>query len=145
MAWPPTTHQDVQDEITAIRAAWTSYTPTWTVLSGTDPSIGNGTLTGRFKQRVDKSVTGTITLSAGTTTTLGSGTYLFSLPVAARNAAEVTMIGLQSSPGHTLTGRGESTTQIRFNLNSNDTVYNHTTSGITSTTTLQITFTYEAA
>lgn len=61
---------------------YTSYTPTWGVVSGTAPSIGNGSLTGSYAQ-FGKLVVGHIRLVAGSTTTYGSGTYTLSLPVAA--------------------------------------------------------------
>lgn len=57
-------------------AAWTSYTPTW---SGGSPTIGNGTLTGKYWQ-VGKTVHYRIELTAGSTSTYGSGTWNFALP-----------------------------------------------------------------
>lgn len=59
--------------------AWTAYTPTWTA-SSTNPSLGNGTLTGAYIQ-IGKTVHYRIRLRAGSTTTFGSGVYRFSLPV----------------------------------------------------------------
>lgn len=59
-------------------AAWTSYTPTWT---GGSPTIGNGTLVGSYRT-VGKTVQYRIELTAGSTTNYGSGTWLFTLPVA---------------------------------------------------------------
>jgi len=64
--------------------AWTSYTPTWTSDSST-PSIGNGSLTGRYKQ-IGKTVFFSLNLTYGTTTTGGSGAWMFGLPVTAYNA-----------------------------------------------------------
>ena len=57
---------------------WTSYTPTWTG-TGSNPSIGNGTLTGSYL------LFGTtcflsIYMAIGSTTTGGSGAWLFALP-----------------------------------------------------------------
>ena len=57
---------------------WASYTPTWGVLSGSAPAIGNGTLTGKYR-RVGDSGYYQIALTFGTTTTIGSGVYTFSL------------------------------------------------------------------
>ncbi|MCM8548880.1 hypothetical protein [Streptomyces sp. STCH 565 A] len=64
--------------------AWTSYTPTWTA-STTNPNLGNGTLVGRY-HKVGRTVHLHINLTAGSTTTYGSGTYSFALPVQAANA-----------------------------------------------------------
>jgi hypothetical protein len=47
--------------------AWTAYTPTWTSDSGS-PSIGNGTLVGRYKQ-LGKTVFFNLKLTYGSTTT----------------------------------------------------------------------------
>lgn len=55
--------------------AWTSFTPTWTS-SGTNPSLGNGTLAGRWTQ-VGKRVDFTIVLTSGSTTTYGTGVWQF--------------------------------------------------------------------
>jgi|688.fasta_scaffold31783_8 hypothetical protein len=57
---------------------WVSYTPAWTT-NGTQPSIGNGTLTGRWR-RVGDSIEGDIGLVAGSTTNFGSGQWAFGLP-----------------------------------------------------------------
>lgn len=63
------------------QAAWTSYTPTWTS-SGTAPALGNGTLVGYYG-KVGRLVTAKIALTTGSTTTYGTGNYIFSLPLAA--------------------------------------------------------------
>lgn len=57
---------------------WVDYTPIWTS-SGTQPSIGNGALVGKWR-RVGDSMEVTIVAVFGTTTTFGTGTYNFSLP-----------------------------------------------------------------
>jgi hypothetical protein len=57
---------------------WRSFTPTWTT-SGTAPALGNGTLTGRYQQR-GKTVHFRIELTAGTTTTFGTGNWSFTVP-----------------------------------------------------------------
>jgi hypothetical protein len=66
-------------------SAWTVYIPTWTS-SGTAPTIGNGVITGAYKQR-GKVITGYATLVVGSTSTVGTGTYYLSLPVNAKNAS----------------------------------------------------------
>jgi hypothetical protein len=73
--------------------AYTTYTPTWTNSSGTQPSLGNGTLNGRYKQ-IGKTVFVNIKLNFGSSTTAGSpdgGNWTFSLPVNAI-AAEAIML-----------------------------------------------------
>jgi hypothetical protein len=71
---------EVRDAITGIEAAWTSYTPTWTS-NGTAPALGNGTLTGAYRQ-IGKTVDFRMKLVMGSTTTFGTGAYFFALPVA---------------------------------------------------------------
>jgi len=63
-----------------VNSGWQSYTPTWTA-GTTNPSIGNGTLSGRYIQ-IGKLVYCQFTMRAGSTTTFGSGNWRFSYPVA---------------------------------------------------------------
>jgi len=63
--------------------AWTAYTPAWTA-SGTAPSLGNGTLTGAYSQ-IGKTVHFRLDWTLGSTSTMGTGTYRWSLPVAAKS------------------------------------------------------------
>lgn len=64
----------------SLPGAWTAYTPTWTAT--TNPAIGNGTLTGAYVQ-FGKTVHFRFKLLFGSTTTSGSGAWVFGLPVAA--------------------------------------------------------------
>jgi len=64
--------------------SWTSYTPTWSSDSGA-PSIGNGNIGGRYKQ-IGKTVFFNFKLTYGSTTTGGSGAWMFGLPVTAYDA-----------------------------------------------------------
>lgn len=57
----------------------TAYTPTWTS-TGTAPAIGDGTLVGRYAQVSGSAHVVAITLTAGATTTSGTGNYSFALP-----------------------------------------------------------------
>lgn len=66
-------------QISSAIGPWTSYTPTWTVVSGTNPSIGNGSISGKWRQ-VGESVEVVFSINSGTTTTYGSGVYVVSLP-----------------------------------------------------------------
>lgn len=78
------TSSDLNAEVkalwTGLQAAWTSYTPTWTATS-VNPAIGNGTLVGAY-MRVGKTIHFRITLTAGSTTTFGTGRWILTLPVA---------------------------------------------------------------
>jgi hypothetical protein len=56
-----------------------AYTPTWTA-SSVNPAIGDGTLVGEYTRKGD-SITLTINLSIGSTTTMGTGDWRFSVPI----------------------------------------------------------------
>lgn len=75
----------VRDNLKAVGDAWTAYTPTWSA-TVTPPTIGNGTLTGHAMQ-AGKMVHYRIALTFGSTTTVGSGVYTFTAPVAAKITA----------------------------------------------------------
>ncbi len=67
-----------------LTGVWQSYTPTWTS-SGTAPSLGNGSITGRYCLMGDLVVVqGKILM--GSTTTFGTGNYSWSLPITSANA-----------------------------------------------------------
>jgi hypothetical protein len=59
---------------------WTAYTPSWSS-SGTAPAIGNGTLTGGFIE-ANKLIHFWVSMTAGSTTTYGTGNWTITLPVA---------------------------------------------------------------
>lgn len=58
---------------------WLTYTPSWTA-STTNPTIGNGTIAGRY-YKTGYLVCFSVYILGGSTTTGGSGTYALSLPV----------------------------------------------------------------
>lgn len=62
---------------------WEAWTPTWTATT-TDPTLGNGVLSGRYF-RNGKFVHCNLFLEFGSTTTEGVGTWEFSAPVTAAN------------------------------------------------------------
>ena len=74
---------NVESQISGV-GVWANFTPTWTATT-TNPTLGNGTLTGRFVQ-IGKTVHFSMILTLGSTTTIGSGNYRFSLPVACAGA-----------------------------------------------------------
>lgn len=79
----PNTALEVRTALTSVLAradgSFTTYVPTWTG-SVTNPVIGNGTLTGSYVT-FGKLVIGRILIVFGSTTTIGSGTYSFTLPL----------------------------------------------------------------
>lgn len=62
---------------------WKLYTPTWAT-TGTAPAIGNGTLKGEY-MIIHHWVIYNVYLLFGSTTTPGTGTWTFSLPIQAQN------------------------------------------------------------
>lgn len=90
----------VRDQWNDIIAAWTAYTPSWTS-TGTQPSLGNGSISGWYKS-VGKLCTAIFEVTFGTTTTFGSGTYGWSLPFTAASpaGASSTLAYLGAARGH---------------------------------------------
>ena len=70
----------VRDAISGLQAAWSDTATTWTAAT-TNPTLGNGVLSNRVN-RTGKSIAVNLTLVFGSTTTIGSGAYTFTLPVA---------------------------------------------------------------
>jgi hypothetical protein len=69
---------EIRNQFNEIFAAWSSYTPVWSAL-GTAPAIGNGTMAGRY-MKVGRTCHMAIKLTPGSTTTYGTGNYLWTLP-----------------------------------------------------------------
>src|SRR6266516_650520 len=65
--------------------AFTGYVPVW-ASSGTQPVLGNGVINGRYYQ-IGKLVVAKVDLTIGSTTTFGTGTYTFSLPIVGRSTS----------------------------------------------------------
>lgn len=63
--------------------AWKSYTPAWEAVT-TNPTLGNGTLTGRYIQ-LGQTVHFRINLVIGSTSELGLGSWMMGLPTAHAN------------------------------------------------------------
>ena len=93
MAWTPPTdwvpgrgltaaqlQTDVSDDLSAI-GQWQAWTPVWSG-AGSNPTIGNGTMAGRYT-RIGGLVIAQMQLLMGSTTTYGSGAWYWSLPVQA--------------------------------------------------------------
>ncbi len=67
---------------TNITSSWTSYTPVWTSNGVTQPTIGNGSITGAYKL-IGKTCFYRGKLGFGSTTAGGTGVWEISLPFAA--------------------------------------------------------------
>jgi hypothetical protein len=85
---------------TAAGSDWSSYTPGWT---GTvsNPSVGNGALYG-FWTKLGKTVNFNMALALGSTSTLGSGFWQFTLPTTAASSLQSGTALAQPSGGNTL-------------------------------------------
>jgi hypothetical protein len=124
----------------------TSYTPTWD--ASTPPALGNGTLVGSY-MRVGKMITACINLTAGSTTTFGSGEWTFSLPVTAASTVNFSGAGWMLDNGtayKALSCHMHSTTTIKCIFGSDG---GHFNAGAPITWAsgdkLDLTITYEAA
>ncbi|MET9517044.1 hypothetical protein [Streptomyces sp. NPDC002994] len=71
-------NQEIRDQFNSMFAAWTSFTPTWTGAT-TNPSLGNGTLVGRY-MKIGRTCKVSMILTIGSTSTFGSGNLRLSLP-----------------------------------------------------------------
>ena len=81
-AWLQTLFDAIENSST-----WDTYTPAWTAVTA-NPSLGNGTLTGRYF-KIGKLYIVEISLAMGSTTTFGTGNYRWSLPTAAASGAPI--------------------------------------------------------
>lgn len=86
--------QTVADDVNTLFVAqpgtWTDYSPTW-ASSGTAPAYGNAVITSRYLQPANsKLVIYKARIVFGTTTTFGTGTYNFSMPVTPGNTGSST-------------------------------------------------------
>lgn len=78
---------------------WVAYTPTWTAATGTAPSIGNGSLVGRYTV-IGKTCHVRVGWKAGSTTTFGSGgEWRFSLPFTAATLSDANFSWMGSAVG----------------------------------------------
>lgn len=87
----------------AATGAWASYTPSWTA-STTNPVLGNGTLIGVYTVW-GKTCHAAIRLIPGSTTTFGSGTYLFGVPLTAASVGVEFMGVARLTAGSTFIGQ----------------------------------------
>lgn len=130
--------------------AWSAYSVVWTG-DITNPTIGNGILAARYV-RIGDTVTGQVLLTAGSTTTFGTGGWSFSLPL---TAADGTFRGLgmasiaDSSPFNLYSAmvRINSTTTVQLGTTASPTAQVAAASPMTwaSGDSLGFQFIYEAA
>lgn len=73
-----TDQHQTYEAVKALTDPWTAYTPVWRS-SGTQPALGNGTLTGAYRQS-GKFGQFHILLTVGSTSTFGTGIYRFDSP-----------------------------------------------------------------
>lgn len=79
--------EPVQDQLDQLKSAynqWQIYSPEWSS-DGSQPSLGDGSLKGSYRV-VGKTVHFKVKLTLGSTTSFGSGTWMFTLPLEARDS-----------------------------------------------------------
>lgn len=84
---------EVRDQFNSFFGAWSTYTPGWFAETGTNPTLGNGTITGRYL-KVGRTVDWVVQLTWGSTTAAGSG-----------GGSENWMLGLPAAPAAGFTQR----------------------------------------
>jgi hypothetical protein len=135
-----------------VPGAWTSYTPTWTAAT-TNPTLGNGTLVGRYS-KIGRQVTVHINLIPGSTTAFGTGTYNFLLPFAAANNGcsyimSAHLLGTDRWLGETVISPAASNTSAFFATSATNTRAAFWSPGVPETfangSQIRITGTYESA
>ncbi|MGW8387554.1 hypothetical protein ACWGMW_03110 [Streptomyces albidoflavus] len=108
---------EIRDQFASFFGAWTEYTPTWIAETGGTPSVGNGSLTGRYL-KVGRTVNFLIKLSVGSTTTFGAANanWAFGLPASPSSvfhgarcltvSARIAGVGEVTGTGETSTSNG---------------------------------------
>lgn len=133
---------------------WQAWQPIWSAASGTNPAIGNGTITGRYVQ-VGKTVTFTAQITAGSTTTFGttSGGYQLTYPVPPRVGSPDMVCFLRLGGIGSWLGQGVVADSVHMNLQAATSTTDGRLNAITSTSpvamtsavTIRVNGTYEAA
>ncbi len=76
-------NQEIRDQFNSFFGAWTSFTPSWIAEGGAAPTLGNGTITGRYL-KIGRTVDWVLQLTWGATTAPGGGgaseNWAFTLP-----------------------------------------------------------------
>ena len=140
------------DTYQKVPGAWTPFTPAWTG-STTNPSIGNGTLTGRYT-KMGRTVMCEIFVAPGSTTNFGSGTYLLTVPFVKANNVTESVGPARLSAGSVYIGQcvlGPGNTTMNVTFPNPSSVGTGANMGSTQPTnfanghTLRMSITYEAA
>jgi hypothetical protein len=84
---------EIRDQFNSFFGTWTAWTPTWTAVT-TNPVLGNGTFTARYL-KIGRTCQVNMELNTGSTTTYGSGAWIFSLPFTAASS-----VGLRAGVAH---------------------------------------------
>lgn len=107
---------------------WTDYTPTWAG-SGAAPAIGNGSLTGRYKELDGTTLAVHVRLLWGSTTTAGSTGWTFSLPAGYTGAARRQLLEDRALDSGTSYYAGGAVVGVSATVISEVGLVNHTASG----------------
>lgn len=104
-------NQEIRDQFLSFFGAWTDYTPSWIAESGGTPTVGNGTLTGRYL-KVGRTVDFLIRLSVGSSTTFGNSNAnwafgLPALPAASFHGARAASVSFRMAGTGEARGSGE--------------------------------------
>jgi hypothetical protein len=83
--------KDISDVANAV-GVWAEYSPTWASVSNPQPVLGNGTLKARWA-KAGKLVHVRLRLTIGATTTLGTGVWSFTLPLASISNSDLETFG----------------------------------------------------
>lgn len=123
-----------------VDTGWPSYTPS---LAGI--TLGNGSIVARWARsgNGNKTITATIVVTAGTTTSI-TGTVELGLPTPARTASHVVGVGSRTSSNGVVGLRGNGTTSV-FVLDASTGTAWGTGTSFASGATLRVSLTYEAA
>lgn len=120
----PRYEKDVKHQIENVGAVWSDYTPSWTAPT-TAPALANGELLGRYI-KIGRLVHLNIHLTAGSSTTFGSGAWSFSVPFTSSPhgmtyTGSVYMIdsGTTNSIGVAVLNNDSDTLSIYLNSNAN--------------------------
>lgn len=108
--------------VVKLGGTWKSYTPTITGIT-----VGNGVRVGRYSV-IGKTVTGTLTFNAGSTTSY-SGTFDFSLPIAAASWYSGDYMPMGHGAVHNGSGATRRLTQVVWNNSTTFRMFLETTSG----------------
>lgn len=92
---------EVTDRWTDVLDPWESYTPTWTAASGVTAVGSSGSITGSFAV-LGSTVCVRIRLVIGSSASLGTGAWAFTLPVGYAPSANQTITGWVSNSAGTV-------------------------------------------